>query len=68
MGQYKIILKLKEASLNRLAFFIIYKKYKKNIRKVLTKYKKGVIFILSIRKDVKNEFKKRNKKGGKVDK
>ena len=68
MGQYKIILKLKEASLNRLAFFIIYKKYKKNIKKVLTKYKKGVIFILSIRKDVKNEFKERNKKGGKVDK
>ena len=68
MGQYKIILKLKEASLNRLAFFIIYKKYKKNIKKVLTKYKKGVIFILPIRKDVKNEFKERNKKGGKVDK
>ena len=68
MGQYKIILKLKEASLNRLAFFIIYKKYKKNIKKVLTKYKKGVIFILSIRKDVKNEFKERDKKGGKVDK
>lgn len=46
MGQYKIILKLKEASLNRLAFFIIFKKYKKNIKKVLTIYKKSVIIVL----------------------
>lgn len=49
-------------------FFIIFKKYKNNIKKVLTIYKKSAIFILSIRKEDKNEFKKRNKKGGKVDK